>query len=308
MNYIFCAFIEKSIRVDIYLSTLFNNFSRSYIQKIIDKWQVNINWNIINKNIKIKNKDLFSIKIIVEKSWLKKEKRDLDIVYEDENFLVVNKDAWINTHPVPWENWKTWTLVNALLFHTKNLASIWWVERPWIVHRLDKDTSGLLLVAKNDNMMKILQEKISKREIEKYYIAIVKWLVKEKNFKIESFIWRHPNNRLKMTTKNPINWKIAITYGKVLDYIDDKYSVLEIKLETWRTHQIRVHLSSIWFPIIWDKTYWDKQTNDEVFKKYWLDRQALHAYKIKISLYNKDFEFKGNLKQDIKKIIPNLDL
>lgn len=306
MKYSFCVLSDKQIRVDMYLSTLFSDFSRSYIQKIIDKGHVKINWKITNKNIKIKNKDVIEISIIVEKSEIKWEDMVLDIVFEDENIIIVNKDAWINTHPVPWEDWKKGTLVNALLYHTKDLAVIWWVERPWIVHRLDKDTSGLIMIAKNDNMMKYLQDIIQKRKIDKYYIAIVNWIVKDKNFKVESYIGRHPTDKIKMTVKNPINWKIAITYWKVIDYIDNKFTLLELKIETWRTHQIRVHLSSIWFPIIWDKVYWDKKINKEVFDKYWLQRQALHSYKLSLNLYEKETEFIGDLKDDMKKIIKNI--
>lgn len=303
MNYKFCVFYEKQIRVDIYLSTLFSDFSRSFVQKIIDRWQVKVNWEDINKNIKVKNKDVIDIDIIIEKSSVEGENIPLDIVYEDDNIIIVNKDAWINTHPVPWENWKIWTLVNALLYHTKALATIGWVERPWIVHRLDKDTSGLIMIAKNDKMMKYLQDKIQKREVDKYYIAIVSWIIKDKNFKIESFIWRHPTDKIKMTVKNPINPKLAVTHWKVIDYIDDKYTIVELKLETWRTHQIRVHLASIGFPIIWDKVYWKEDINIEVKNKFWLIRQALHSYKLKINIYWKEMEFTGDLKIDMKKII-----
>lgn len=308
MKYNFCVLSEKTIRVDIYLSTLFNDFSRSFIQKIIDRWQVKINSKEINKNIKIKNKDEVSINIIIEKSEINWEYIKLDIVYEDENLIIVNKDAWINTHPVPWEAGKKWTLVNALLYHTKNLSTIGWVERPWIVHRLDKDTSWLIMIAKNDKMMRYLQDIIQKRNIEKYYIAIVYWIIKNKNFKIESYIGRHPTEKIKMTAKNPINWKIAITHWKVLEYIDNKFTLLELKIETWRTHQIRVHLSSIWYPIIWDKVYWDSKINKEVFEKYWLSRQALHSYKLKFNLYDKETQFLWILKEDIKKIIKNIIL
>lgn len=306
MKYFFCVLSDKQIRVDMYLSTLFSDFSRSYIQKIIDKGNVIINWKITNKNIKIKNKDLVEINIIIEKSEIKWEDITLDIVFEDENLIIVNKDSWINTHPVPWEDWKKWTLVNALLYHTKDLAVIGWVERPWIVHRLDKDTSWLIMIAKNDNMMKYLQDIIQKRKIDKYYIAIVNWIIKDKNFKVESYIGRHPTDKIKMTIKNPINWKIAITYGKVIDYIDNKFTLLELKIETWRTHQIRVHLASIWFPIIWDKVYWDTKVNKEVFDKYGLWRQALHSYKLRLNLYEKETVFIGNLKDDMKKIIKNI--
>jgi len=303
MNYKFCVFYEKQIRVDIYLSTLFSDFSRSFVQKIIDRWQVKVNWGDINKNIKVKNKDIIEIDIIIEKSSVEGENIPLEIVYEDDNIIIVNKDAWINTHPVPWENWKVWTLVNALLYHTKALSTIGWVERPWIVHRLDKDTSGLIMIAKNDKMMKYLQDKIQKREVDKYYIAIVSWIIKDKNFKIESFIWRHPTDKIKMTVKNPINPKLAITHWKVIDYIDDKYTIVELKLETWRTHQIRVHLASIGFPIIWDKVYWKEDINIEIKNKYWLIRQALHSFKLKINIYWKEMEFIGDLKPDMKIII-----
>lgn len=305
VKYHFCTFIEKQTRVDIYLSTLFKDFSRSYIQKIIDKWYVKVNSKEIKKNIKLNNKDELEINISLEKSFIKAEKIDLDIVYEDKNLIIVNKDAWIVTHPTPWESWKVWTLVNALLYHTKDLAWIWGIERPWIVHRLDKDTSWLILVAKNDKMMKYLQEIIKKREIEKYYIAIVYWIIKDREFKIESYIGRHQTDKTKMTTKNPINPKLAVSYGKVIDYIWEKYTLLEIKLETWRTHQIRVHLSSIWYPIIWDKVYWKQEINEEVFKKYKLSRQALHSYKLKFVLYWKNFEIIWSLKENMKKIIWN---
>jgi 23S rRNA pseudouridine1911/1915/1917 synthase len=304
MIYQFCTYIQKKERVDIYLSALLSDFSRSYVQKIIDKWNVKINGKVVTKNIKIDNKDELEIFIATEKLWLNAENISLSIVYEDENIAIINKDAWLNSHPTPGEEGKTWTLVNALLYHIKDLSSIGGVERPWIVHRLDKDTSGLIMIAKNDNMMHYLQETIKKREkIWKYYLAIVSWIVKDEYFKIESFIWRHRTDKIKMTTKNPINPKLAISYVKVLDYIDDKYTLVEVKIETWRTHQIRVHLSSIGYPIIWDKVYWDKKINEEVFKKFGLNRQALHSYKLEIELYWQKREFIGELKEDMSKIL-----
>lgn len=304
MNYKFCTYIENTQRVDIYLSALFWDFSRSYIQKLIDKWSVKVNNQIINKNLKIKNKDLLEITIEQESIDIKPEEWNLDIIYEDENIIIVNKEAWVNVHPVPWENWKTWTLVNFLLNHCKNkLPSIGWVERPWIVHRLDKDTSWLIIIAKTDKMMKILSDTFKQRDIDKYYIAIVNWILKDNKIRIESYIWRDRNDRLKMTTIDPINPKIAITNGELIWTIDNKYSVLKLKIETWRTHQIRVHLASIWFPIIGDKVYWNKKVNDEVKVKYDLDRQALHAYEVGFNLYDKKVNFKALLKADMKNII-----
>lgn len=304
MIFSFCAFIDKQKRVDIFLSALFWEFSRSRIQKIIDNWDVKINWKTVSKNIKIKNKDLFNINIINKEYKIKAEKIKIEIINEDENILIINKDSWINVHPVPWENWESWTLVNAILYHCKNsLPTIGWEERPWIVHRLDKDTSWVIMIAKNDKMMNYLSEIIKNRKIEKYYIAIVDWIIKEEKIKIESNIWRDENDRKKMSIKSQINPKYALTYAYKLGYIKNKYTLLKVKIETWRTHQIRVHLSSIWFPIIWDKVYWNEKINKEAENSYWLKRQALHAFCLKLNLYWKEKIFIWKLKDDMKKVI-----
>ncbi len=310
MIYKFCVLIEKQKRVDMYLSALFNDFSRSYIQKMIDRWQVSVNGKNISKNLKIKNKDEISIEIIVEKlEEVLPEKMNFDILYEDKEILVLNKDAGINVHPVPWEGWNKNTLVNWVLDHCKNnLPSIWWVHRPGIVHRLDKDTSWVIMIAKTDVMMNYLWKIIKDRDIDKYYLAIVIWKIKNTDIKIESFIWRDPNNRLKMTTLNPANPKLAITYGKVLEYIDNKYTLLKVKIETGRTHQIRVHLASIGYPILWDKTYWNIRVNKEMATRYQLHRQALHAWQLDLKLYWKDINFKADLKEDMKRLIWNINL
>ena len=309
MIYNFCVIIEKPKRVDMYLSTLFNDFSRSYIQKMIDREQVSVNNKKISKNLKINNKDEITIEITIEKlTEVLPEKMDFDIVFEDNEILVLNKEAWVNVHPVPWEGWNKNTLVNGVLEHCKdNLPSIWGVERPWIVHRLDKDTSWLIMIAKSDVMMNYLADTIKNRDIDKYYLAIVNWKIKNNEIKIESYIWRDPNNRLKMTTINPVNPKIAITYWTVMEYIDNKYTLLKVKIETGRTHQIRVHLASIGYPILWDKTYWNVRVNKEIATRYQLHRQALHAWKLDLKLYWKDVHFEADLKEDMKRIIGDLE-
>jgi 23S rRNA pseudouridine1911/1915/1917 synthase len=124
------------------------------------------------------------------------------------------------------------------------------------------------MIAKNDTMMKYLAKRIEERKVEKYYIAIVAGVLPEKEFKVESFIGRHPTDKIRMTTQNPLNPKIALTSGEVLGYIDELYSVVKIKLETGRTHQIRVHMASIGYPIIGDSVYGDEEVNKKVKKLY----------------------------------------
>ena len=306
MKYKFCTFLEKQKRVDMYLSALFEEFSRSYIQKIIDKWQVQINGENISKNIKVKPKDEISVEIILEKMEILPEKMDLEIVFEDDEIMLINKDAGVNVHPVPGEWGKSGTLVNGILEHCKNkLPSINGVERPGIVHRLDKETSGIIMIAKSDKMMNYLSDTIKNRKIHKEYIAIVSWKMRNEDFKIESYIGRHKHDRTKMTAIDPINPKYALSYWKVLQYIWEDFTVVQVKIETGRTHQIRVHLASIWYPIIGDKVYGTKKINDVVSQKFWLQRQALHAFELWFELYWEEKIFQAELKNDMKKIIWN---
>jgi len=309
MQYKFSTYIEKPQRVDIYLSALFSEFSRSYVQKMVDKGQVTVNNETISKNIKISARDEICMNVIVESLDVLAEDIPIDVVYEDNDILVINKEAGIVTHPTPGVNGKKWTLVNAILYHCKEkLPLINGVERPGIVHRLDKDTSGLIMIAKSDKMMKHLQQTIEKREVDKYYLAIVIWNVKQRKFTIESYIWRHPNDRMKMTTLNPVNPKLAITHGELIDYLPGNYSLLRIKLETGRTHQIRVHMASIGFPLIGDKTYGNKRVNKEVATTLMLHRHALHAYELELELYGEKKKFKAPLKPDMQKILKDFDL
>lgn len=177
------------------------------------------------------------------------------------------------------------------------------MEKPGIVHRLDKDTSGVILIAKNDKTMHALQLKIEKRTIEKTYLALVLGKVAEENGYIESYIGRDPNDRKKMTTREPVNPKLAKTRFKKIREIDNKYTLLEVDLLTGRTHQIRVHLSSIGHPIIGDKIYGNIKVNTEALEKYGLTRQWLHAWKLQFNLFGKDFSFEGKIKEDLQKFL-----
>jgi len=310
MKYHFSTYIEKPNRVDMYLSALFDDFSRSYVQKIIDQWQVSVNWVQISKNLKIKNQDEITLTVVIQKLeevW--PEDIPLDVVYEDSDFMVINKDAGINVHPVPWEGWKSGTIVNGVLHHCgEKMPCINWVERPGIVHRLDKDTSGLLMVAKTDTSMREISEVIKAKQVGKYYIAITAGKVKERKFTIESFIGRDPNDRQKMTARNPVNPRDALTHVELIDFVDNKYSVLRVKLETGRTHQIRVHLASIGYPILWDSKYGNLRVNKEIATRYQLHRQALHAFELELPLKTKTHHFKGELKADMNRIIGDIVL
>jgi 23S rRNA pseudouridine1911/1915/1917 synthase len=281
---------------------------------MIEEGKISCNGENFTKNKKIYRGDTIEIQWKIEQMELVAEDMPLDIVFENDDFAIINKDAGINTHPTPGEWWRMGTLVNALLYHFKNLgirhenpefnpSIINWVERPGIVHRLDKDTSGVIIIAKNDRAMHALQLKIAKRTIEKTYLALVVWKVKEQEWYIESFIGRDPTDRKKMTTHDPVNPKIAKTKFCNKWYFHDKYTLLEVDLLTGRTHQIRVHLASIGYPIVGDKVYGFEKINKEIEENFWLRRQWLHAHKLKFNLFDKDYEFIGWLKEDLKKVI-----
>lgn len=309
---LFCVLADprETRRVDTYLSALFPERSRSYLQKMIEGAQITANGESFTKNKKIYRGDVIEIKWTIESMELIAEDIPLDIVFENDDFAIINKDAGINTHPTPGEEWRKWTLVNALLHHFQTLgvrtdekpSVINGVERPGIVHRLDKDTSGLIIIAKNDKSMHALQLKIAKRTIQKTYLALVVWVVKDNEGYIESFIGRDPRDRKRMSTMDPINPKLAKTRFYNRWVIDGKYTLLEVDLLTGRTHQIRVHLASIGFPILGDKIYGNEKANNEALEKYWLTRQWLHAYRLLFSLFGKEYAFTGDLKKDLQKI------
>jgi len=312
----FCVLADprETRRVDTYLSALFPEKSRSYLQKMIEEGKISCNGANFTKNKKIYRWDVIEIEWKVDQMALVAEDMPLDIIYENDDFAIINKDAGINTHPTPGEWWRMWTLVNALLYHFKTLgirsenpefnpSIINGVERPGIVHRLDKDTSGLIIIAKNDRSMHALQLKIAKRTIHKTYMALVAGVVKDQEWYIESFIGRDPYDRKKMTTIDPVNPKIAKTKFFNRGVIDGKYTLLEVDLLTGRTHQIRVHLSSIGYPIVGDKIYGNDKINNEVREKYGLERQWLHAFRLSFNLFGQEYNFEAPLKIDLQKCL-----
>lgn len=309
----FCVLADprETRRIDTFLTDIFPEKSRSYIQKLIEEGKIFCNGKNFTKNKKIYRGDEITIAWKVEQMELLAENIPLEIIFENDDFAIINKDAGINTHPTPWEEGRKGTLVNALLHHFQHLgirtdeiekkSIINGVERPWIVHRLDKDTSGLIIIAKNDKSMHALQLKIAKRTIQKTYLALVNGIIPENEGYIESFIGRDPIDRKKMTTQDPLNPKLAKTKFYNRGIIDGKYTLVEVDLLTGRTHQIRVHLASIGFPILGDKIYGNEKANREVQEKYQLERQWLHAYRLDFTLFWQDFHFVWPLKADLQK-------
>ena len=294
---------ETGVRVDKALTFFDLSLSRSYIKKLILNGSLYIN----NDKIKDPSYKLLkgnSVKIIFPD--LKDDKPlaqniPLDIVYEDEYLIVLNKNAGMVVHPAP-GNYEG-TLVNALLHHCKgSLSGIGGVKRPGIVHRLDKDTSGLMLVAKNDEAHRYLSKAISIKQVERKYKAIVWGVPKQKVGIINANIARHVHDRKKMSVvKN--GGRISITGYKVLNTYGFA-SLIECDLQTGRTHQIRVHLASIGLPLIGDQLYAKGKTVSAKMPNILqtFPRQALHSYSINfIHPYSKEeLKFKNIFPEDIK--------
>lgn len=300
----FCALCIKPIRIDLYLKYIFFSFSRSFIQKMIDEGNVGVNGTGITKNIRIKRGDVIEVCFSHRGGTdILPEKRELEIVYENADFLVINKDAGMNVHPTPGENGKTGTLINALLHYFWDTREV----RVGLVHRLDKNTSWLILVAKNDAILGKLQELFSKREVQKYYLAVVFGIWEKKRATITSYIGRSSTDPTRMSIWNMKNPKFAITHVECMWYVDMRYSLLKIRIETGRTHQIRVHLASMGHPIVWDDVYGDKEGNDIVQKTHGVNRQLLHAYKLCFSFWWYNYTFFGEFKSDFEYFIRNLD-
>lgn len=260
---------EEGRRLDILLSSNMEDFSRNYIQRLIGKGNVRVNGKVESvKKYKVKTNDKIEILIPEpEKLELLPEDIPLDITYEDKDIVVVYKPKGMVVHPAVGNY--TGTLVNALLYHCKNLSSINGVIRPGIVHRIDKDTSGLLVVAKNDKAHASLAEQFKEHSIKRVYHAIIYGNIKDDSGTIDLPIGRHQTNRLKMAVTDT-NSKNAITHYEVIERFGN-FTYISARLETGRTHQIRVHMAYLQHPLLGDIVYGPKKS------KYNIEGQLLHA-------------------------------
>lgn len=245
---------EKGSRLDIFVSKQDTKLSRAYAQKLIEQGRIKVNDRPSRSSYRLKLDDKVTIEVPPpEKYEVRPENLPLDIVYEDDDLLVVNKPRGMVTHPAPGHY--TGTLVNALLYHIKGLAAVGGVERPGIVHRLDKDTSGLLLVAKTDLAHRSLSKQIKDRQVKRSYVALVHGVVKQDEGFVQEKIGRHPVHRKKMAVTG--RGREALTFYKVKQRFKD-HTLVELQLKTGRTHQIRVHMSHIGHPLVGDTTYGKK--------------------------------------------------
>ncbi|MBC7088252.1 MAG: RluA family pseudouridine synthase [Tissierellales bacterium] len=290
---------DDGYRLDYYISLEMNELSRNYAQKLIKEQAVKVNDEYKKQSYIVNEGDKIVLSLPESKELkLEKENIPIDIIYEDDDIAIINKPQGLVVHPAPGNF--SGTLVNALLYHIDNLSSINGIIRPGIVHRIDKDTSGLLIIAKNNNSHKILSDDLKEHKISREYMALSHGEIRDLDGTIDAPIGRDPKNRKKMAVTN-INSKNAITHFHVLK-IFPKYTLLKLKLETGRTHQIRVHLSFIKHPIVGDVLY-SRNTNE-----FGINKQMLHAYKISFNhpTIKERMTFYAPLPQEFKNIIKYL--
>ena len=286
---------NSQIRIDKYLMMM-QDISRSKLQKMIDNGYILVNNKKVKASYLVKENDVVTIMDYEENNDILPQNIPLDIVYEDEYLLVVNKPSGMVVHPAP-GNYKD-TLVNALMYHcNNNLSTVNGSIRPGIVHRIDADTSGLLLVAKNDRVHDDLAKQISEKSVVRKYICLVHGVISEDSATVDAPIGRDVNNRKKMCVTGE-NSKDAVTHIKVIERYNDA-TLIECILETGRTHQIRVHMSYINHPVVNDPVYGYNKLDDKNFG------QMLHAMEIGFvhPITHKFMDFKVDPPEEFNKIL-----
>lgn len=291
---------EENNRIDAYLSTKIETASRVTIQRLIEEGKILVNNKKTKASYKIQEKD----EVIVEEDKpkevsIKAQNIPIEILYEDNDIIVVNKPKGLVVHPANGN--PDGTLVNAVMAICKDsLSGIGGEIRPGIVHRLDKDTSGAIIVAKNDKAHINMSEQIKNHEVEKTYIALVKGFVKENEATINMPIGRSTKDRKKMAVSK--NGKNAVTHFKVIERFVN-YTLLEVKIETGRTHQIRVHLSQIGYPIVGDAVYSNGKN------EWGIEGQCLHAKSLKFKhpITGKEMFIEAPMPEYFENIIKELE-
>lgn len=290
---------DSGMRIDKYINQHFNDLSRTQIQQLIKAKEIIVNSNSVKQNYKVTTDDTITIFIKdPEPLDVIPEDIPLDIIYEDHDVLVVNKPRGMVVHPAPGH--LRGTLVNGLMFHCRDLSGINGVLRPGIVHRIDKDTSGLLMVAKNDIAHQSLVEQLKAKTTEREYVAIVHGVIQHDHGTIDAPIGRDEKDRKKMAVTER-NSKQAITYFNVLKRYDH-FTYVQCQLETGRTHQIRVHMKFIEHPVAGDPKYGPKKTLN-------INGQALHAAKLgfKHPRTGQWMSFEADVPDDMNRLLNTLE-
>ncbi len=260
---------EIGKRIDVYIAEYKEELSRSRVQKLIENGLVTVNGKAVKSNYKLRKGDILEVEIPdPEPLEIEAEDIPLDIIYEDKDVVIVNKPQGMVVHPAPGHY--SGTLVNALVYHCKDdLSGINGQMRPGIVHRIDKDTSGVLMIAKSDAAHNSLAQQLAVHSITRKYYAVVCGNIKEDSGTVDKPIGRSPKDRKKMAVVQ--GGRRAVTHYRVLERFGGKYTLIEAQLETGRTHQIRVHMASLGHPLLGDTVYGSEK---QPFK---LQGQVLHA-------------------------------
>ena len=290
---------ETGERIDSFLSGK-TEFTRTRIQQLIKEHNITVNGKATKSSYKIEKDDKIVIEVPeAETTEIKPENIKIDIVYEDSYIVVINKQAGLVVHPA--HGHYSGTLVNAILYHIKDLSGINGEIRPGIVHRLDKDTSGLIVIAKNDKVHVTLTEMFQEKKIRKTYLAILKGKLNKSEGKVVTQIGRDKNDRKKMTVIDDITkGKTAITNYRVISQ-NSLFTLVKVNIETGRTHQIRVHMRHLGYPILGDSVY-GRKDNEK--------RQMLHAYRLEFlhPVTGNPMEFIGEIPEDFQRALKKSDL
>ncbi len=302
---------EAGERVDKFLADVFSGLSRSKIQAAIKKGEVLVNGEKTKSAYKLVESDLLEAKIEDERPlFLEKVDMEIEILYEDNNLLVVDKPAGVVVHPTEEGGHLGETVVNAFLDRFNEELLIGGNIRPGVVHRLDKDTSGVLLLAKNKTALDYFQTQFKKRSVEKRYLTLVYGVFDTEQAIIEAPIARSVIDRKKMAVAPVKKGKYAKTVLQLKEkYRFEKadYSYLEVKIETGRTHQIRVHMASVEHPVVGDEVYGTKRINNLFKRELGLERQFLHAHSLVFeNIDGKKIKIKSALAADLKDVLDQL--
>jgi 23S rRNA pseudouridine1911/1915/1917 synthase len=296
---------DRGLRLDVFLSEHLHNLTRSQIQLLNRSGAIRVEGRRDKAGYRIRGGESIEVDLqAVEPALLTPEQIPLQIYFEDSEFAVIEKPAGMVVHPG--SGTKTGTVAHGLLFHFQNLSTAGGKSRPGIVHRLDKNTSGLLIVAKNNVAHARLSKAFHDREIEKMYVALVHGRLPRAVGTIELPVGRHPTIRTRMAAGNP-HGRTAYTEYRVLEHFRG-FSFLEIRIKTGRTHQIRVHLSAIGHPVVGDNVYGERNCK-EFSKKYGqLDRFFLHAATLRFRhpVTGASLEFHSPLPQELQNVLKSV--